>query len=103
MGLLKVTCHFIRGYSLPHGWGGMKGPLILPLLSSQPQATHSHAHEESGMSVRWLGKKIWALGPAQAIVKRHLASFHEWPPVSTAALANQEKLKGMLEDGGMGR
>jgi hypothetical protein len=53
------------------------------------------------MSVRLLGKKNWEFGPAQAIAKRHLASFMEWPAVSTAALANQENSRG--DAGGRGR
>ena len=77
----------------------MEGPLVLPLPRSQPLAAPCHVYDEPGMSVRWLGKKMGAFGPAQAIVKRYLPSFQEWPPVSTAALANQKNLEGMLEDG----
>jgi arylsulfatase A-like enzyme len=87
----------------PHGWGGMKEQLNAPLLMNLRQDPYERAFHESGMYVPWLGKKMWAFGPAQALVKKHLASFQEWPPVSTAALANQQNLEGMLEDGGMGR
>ena len=87
----------------PHGWGGMKEQLNAPLLMNLRQDPYERAFHESGMYAPWLGKKMWAFGPAQAIVKKHLASFQEWPPVSTAALANQQNLEGMLEDGGMGR
>jgi hypothetical protein len=48
------------------------------------------------MYVNWLGKKMWAFGPAQAIVKEHLATFQQWPPISP--ISNQGQLERSLED-----
>jgi len=80
----------------PHGWGGAKETLNAPLLFNLRRDPFERAAEESGMYVNWMGKKMWAFGPAQAIVKQHLATFKEWPPVSP--VPNQAELERTLED-----
>jgi arylsulfatase len=88
----------------PHGWAGAKEVLTAPLLYNLRQDPFERASEESGMYVRWMGQKMWAFGPAQRIVQRHLGTFKDWPPVSTAAAQNQGKLSEQLEsEGGVGR
>ncbi|MFM1891789.1 MAG: hypothetical protein RLZ44_866, partial [Pseudomonadota bacterium] len=80
----------------PHGWGGMKEQLNAPLLFNLRRDPFERTFDESGMYVNWLGKKMWAFGPAQAIVKQHLATLQEWPPVSP--VSNQAQLERTLED-----
>lgn len=85
----------------PHGWGGAKEELNAPLLFNLRRDPFERAAEESGMYVNWMGKKMWAFGPAQAIVKQHLATFQEWPPVSP--VSNQNDIEQSLDDAGVGR
>lgn len=80
----------------PHGWGGMKEQLNAPLLFNLRRDPYERAADESGMYVNWLGKKMWAFGPAQAIVKQHLATLKKWPPVSL--VSNQAQIERTLED-----
>lgn len=62
-----------------HGWGGAKEELNAPLLFHLRRDPYERAAEESGMYVEWMGRKMWAFGPAQAAVDRHRATFKEWP------------------------
>jgi len=87
----------------PHGWGGAKDKLNAPLLFNLRRDPFERAADESGMYINWMGKKMWAFGPAQAIVKKHLSTFEKWPPVSSQAVKNVENLEGVLEEGGLGR
>ena len=80
----------------PHGWGGMKEQLSEPLLFDLRSDPFGRASDESGRYVNWLGKKMWAFGPAQAIIKEHLTTFKQWPPVSP--VNNQAQLERILED-----
>ncbi|MEO0793968.1 MAG: arylsulfatase [Verrucomicrobiota bacterium] len=80
----------------PHGWGGAKEELNAPLLFNLRRDPFERAADESGMYVNWMGKKMWAFGPAQAIVKDHIASFQQWPPKT--AVANQKELEDTLLD-----
>lgn len=66
----------------PNGWAGAKEKLNAPLLFNLRQDPYERADEESGMYTNWMGKKMWAFGPAQKIVKQHLATFKKWPPVT---------------------
>ena len=87
-----------------HGWSGAKEQLTAPLLFNLRQDPLERAAEESGMYVGWMGKKMWAFGPAQRIVQKHLATFEEWPPASQAAKKNAENLDETLESsGGLGQ
>ncbi|MGF1750436.1 arylsulfatase [Vibrio cionasavignyae] len=65
-----------------HGWSGPKEELNAPLLFNLRRDPYERAAEESGMYINWMGKKMWAFGPAQATVQQHLESFKEWPPVT---------------------
>jgi len=66
-----------------HGWSGPKEELNAPLLFNLRQDPFERAEEESGMYIRWMGEKMWAFGPAQAAVAKHLATFKDWPPVTS--------------------
>ena len=74
----------------------MKEQLNVPQLFNLRRDPFERTAEESGMYVNWLGKKMWAFGPAQAIVKEHLTTFKQWPPASS--ISNQEGLERSLED-----
>ena len=67
------------------GWSGPKEELNAPLLFNLRQDPYERAEEESGMYLRWMGEKMWAFGPAQAAVAKHLATFKEWPPLTGAS------------------
>lgn len=62
-----------------HGWGGFKEKLNAPLLFNLRRDPYEKAAEESGMYVKWLGKKMWAFGPLNHIVREHLASLKAYP------------------------
>jgi arylsulfatase len=66
-----------------HGWSGPKEELNAPLLFNLRQDPYERAEEESGMYIRWMGEKMWAFGPAQAAVAKHLDTFKGWPPVTS--------------------
>lgn len=85
----------------PHGWGGAKEVLNAPLLFNLRQDPYERADHESGMYVNWLGKKMWAFGPAQAIVKQHLATLKEWPPKTP--VSNAEAIERGMEMNESGR
>ena len=87
----------------PHGWGGAKEKLNAPMLINLRRDPFERAPDESGMYINWMGKKMWAFGPAQAIVKRHLGSFENWPPVTGVTVDNQKNLGGLLDESGLGR
>ncbi|NDV19962.1 sulfatase-like hydrolase/transferase [Pseudodesulfovibrio sp. JC047] len=87
-----------------HGWAGAKEKLNAPLLFNLRQDPLERTAEESGMYLRWMGQKMWAFGPAQMIVKKHLETFKDWPPISAAAQQNVENLSSTLEnEGGVGQ
>lgn len=87
-----------------HGWSGAKEELNAPLLFNLRQDPLERAAEESGMYVNWMGKKMWAFGPAQRLVQKHLATFEDWPPASQSTKKNAEKLDETLEStGGVGQ
>lgn len=83
----------------PEGWFGPKLKLGAPLLFNLRRDPYEKAAEESLMYGKWLGKKMWAFGPAKVIVQEHLATFTEWPPISEAAKANKENLKEHVYEG----
>ena len=87
----------------PHGWGGMKEELNAPMLVNLRRDPFERAPEESGMYIQWMGKKMWAFGPAQAIVRQHLATFEKWPAVTAQTRVDAGDLEGVLREGGLGR
>ena len=80
----------------PHGWAGAKEELNAPMLINLRRDPFERAPDESGMYINWMGKKMWAFGPAQAVVKQHLATFKEWPAASP--VKNQAQIEATLED-----
>lgn len=87
-----------------HGWSGAKEELTAPLLFNLRQDPLERAAEESGMYIEGMGKKMWAFGPAQRIVQRHLATFKDWPPASRSTKQKSENLDEVLEGtGGVGQ
>lgn len=79
------------------GWFGGKEKLGAPLLFNLRRDPFEKAADESGMYVNWMGKKMWAFGPARDIVRAHLATFNEWPPISEAAKANKQNLQEQVD------
>ena len=76
-----------------HGWGGAKEELNAPLLFNLRRDPYERAAEESGMYLQWMGQKMWAFGPAQAAVAKHLATFEKWPAMTVDTDA--EKIGGV--------
>lgn len=66
------------------GWSGGKEELNAPLLFNLRQDPLERTNKESGMYVQWMGKKMWAFGPAKKIVQSHLATFQDWPAPGAA-------------------
>jgi len=79
------------------GWFGAKEKMGAPLLFNLRRDPYEKAADESGMYINWMGKKMWAFGPARDIVRRHLATFSDWPPISASANANKENLKEQID------
>ena len=79
------------------GWFGAKEKMGAPLLFNLRRDPYEKAADESGMYIEWLGKKMWAFGPAKKIVQQHLATFVEWPPISEAANTNKKNLEEEVE------
>ena len=52
------------------------------MLFNLRQDPYERAEQESGMYIRWMGQKMWAFGPAQAIVAQHRETFKKWPAVT---------------------
>lgn len=81
------------------GWFGPKEKLGAPLLFNLRRDPYEKAADESLLYGEWLGKKMWAFGPARVIVQQHLSTFLDWPPISEAAKANKENLKEQVYEG----
>ena len=81
------------------GWFGPKEKLGAPLLYNLRRDPYEKAADESLLYGEWLGKKMWAFGPARVIVQQHLSTFVDWPPISEAAKANKENLKEQVYEG----
>lgn len=79
------------------GWSGGKEHLNAPLLFNLRQDPFERTDEESGMYIEWMGKKMWAFGPAKRIVEQHLATFKDWPAPSKGSAS------GGKRDGGVGQ
>lgn len=87
----------------PHGWGGAKEKLNAPLLFNLRRDPYERAADESGMYTKWMGQKMWAFGPAQAIVKKHLNTFKKWPAKTPQPVDTERALGALLDEGGVGR
>lgn len=79
-----------------HGWSGPVDDLNAPLLFNLRRDPYEKAADESGMYTKWMGKKMWAFGPAKTIVQQHLMSFKSFPPRGSSMqnqLAIEEQTK----------
>ncbi|MGO1120661.1 arylsulfatase [Rhodovibrionaceae bacterium A322] len=74
------------------GWAGGKEHLNAPLLINLRRDPYEKAAEESEMYLGWLGKKMWAYGPAKVVVQEHLKSLEAFPPRGQV-LANQTEVE----------
>ena len=84
-----------------HGWSGPREELNAPLLFNLRRDPYEKTADESGMYTKWMGKKMWAFGPAKNLVLQHLATLQEFPPRSSAP-ANQAVIKQQAsEDNGL--
>lgn len=84
-----------------HGWSGAKEELTAPLLVNLRRDPYEKAHDESGMYTRWMGKKMWAFGPAARLVQKHLGTFQEFPPRGSAVKNQDEVEEQVSSEGGM--
>lgn len=83
------------------GWAGPKEELNAPLLFNLRRDPYEKAAEESGMYTRWMGTKMWAFGPAAALVKRHLATFEAFPPRGSKVTNQVHVEEQISSEGGM--
>lgn len=84
-----------------HGWGGPSEELNAPLLFNLRRDPYEKTAEESGMYTKWMGKKMWAFGPAKNLVMKHLATLKAFPPRG-AEPANKASIeKQASEDNGL--
>lgn len=84
-----------------HGWGGPSEELNAPLLFNLRRDPYEKTAEESGMYTKWMGKKMWAFGPAKNLVMEHLATLKAFPPRGSNP-ANQASIeKQASEDNGL--
>jgi arylsulfatase len=63
-----------------NGWSGAVEDLNAPLLFNLRRDPYEKAADESGMYTKWMGKKMWAFGPAKSIVQQHILSLKAFPP-----------------------
>jgi arylsulfatase A-like enzyme len=85
------------------GWFGPKDKLGAPLLFNLRQDPYERAAEESMNYGEFLGKKMWAFGPARRIAQRHLGTFAEFPPRTESALSNAKEMKEELREDDVGQ
>lgn len=74
------------------GWAGPAERLNAPLLFNLRRDPYEKAADESGMYTKWMGRKMWAFGPAKNLVQQHLATLAEYPPRGTA-MVNQAAIE----------
>lgn len=84
-----------------HGWAGPKDELNAPLLFNLRRDPYEKAADESGMYTKWMGKKMWAFGPAARLVQSHLQSFQEFPPRGSEVSNQSAVEKQVSSEGGM--
>jgi arylsulfatase len=75
------------------GWFGAKEKLGAPLLFNLRRDPYERAAEESGNYIEFLGKNMWAFGPAKRIIQGHLATFKDFPPRSESSQGNAEEIE----------
>ncbi|MCP4890488.1 MAG: arylsulfatase [Planctomycetaceae bacterium] len=75
------------------GWFGAKEKLGAPLLFNLRRDPYERAAEESGNYIEFLGKNMWAFGPAKRIIQGHLATFKAFPPRSESSQGNAEEIE----------
>ena len=80
-----------------HGWSGPVDELNAPLLFNLRRDPYEKAADESGMYTKWMGKKMWAFGPAKTIVQQHLMSLQKFPPRGTS-IQNQAKIEEQVNN-----
>ena len=75
--------------------------LNAPLLFNLRRDPYEKTAEESGMYTKWMGKKMWAFGPAKNLVMKHLETLQTFPPRG-ANPANQAAIQQQVtEDNGL--
>ena len=85
------------------GWFGPKLKLGAPLLFNLRQDPYEKAAAESGNYVEFLGKNMWAFGPAKRIVQSHLATFQTFPPRRVSARSNASEIKEQVREDTVGQ
>lgn len=75
-----------------HGWGGPSEELNAPLLFNLRRDPYEKTADESGMYTKWMGKKMWAFGPAKTLVQQHMMTLKAFPPRG-AAIANHADIE----------
>ena len=51
----------------------------------------------------FLGKKMWAFGPARRIAQQQLGTFAAFPPRTASARSNASEMKEELREDGVGQ
>ena len=78
-----------------------KEELNAPLLFNLRRDPYEKTAEESGMYTKWMGKKMWAFGPAKNLVVQHIQTLKQFPPRGSS-LANQAAMQRQAtEDNGL--
>ena len=85
------------------GWFGPKEKLGAPLLFNLRRDPYEKAAEESGNYVEFLGKNMWAFGPAKRIVQQHLATFKDFPSRSDSAQSNAKEIEETVRQDKVGQ
>ena len=78
------------------GWVGPKDELSSPLLFNLRRDSYEKAAEESGMYTKWMGKKMWAFGPAKALIQEHVMTLKAFPPRGSA-MNNQDRIEAQAK------
>ncbi|TWU09424.1 hypothetical protein CA54_46660 [Symmachiella macrocystis] len=85
------------------GWFGPKLKLGAPLLFNLRRDPYEKAADESGNYVKFLGKKMWAFGPAKRIVQQHLATFEAFPSRKESSNSNADEIKEQIQEDNVGQ
>lgn len=84
-----------------NGWAGPRDELNAPLLFNLRRDPYEKAADESGMYTKWMGKKMWAFGPAKNIVMQHLGSLQAFPPRGSAPASQAHVERQVSEESGI--
>lgn len=85
------------------GWFGPKEKLGAPLLFNLRRDPYERAADESGNYIEFLGKNMWAFGPAKLILQQHLGTFKEFPARSESAQANSKEIEEQVQQDEVGQ